>query len=96
MANVGAFKKGEKRPNQGRPKGKRNATTQSALEAIQIAADGLGGADRLMVWAKEDPANEKVFWGTIYPKLLPLQINGSGEDGALVVEIIRFGKDSAS
>jgi hypothetical protein len=27
-------------------------------------------------WAKEAPENERVFWGTIYPKLLPLQIGG--------------------
>lgn len=95
MANAGTFKKGEKRPNQGRPKGLKNKTTQTALEAIALAADELGGADRLVEWAKEDPANEKVFWGTIYPKLLPLQVTGEG-GGALVVEIIRFGKDQAT
>lgn len=81
MANPGTFKKGEKRPGQGRPKGCKNKTTQSALEAIAHAADELGGAGRLVEWAKEDPANEKVFWGTIYPKLLPLQVNGPGENG---------------
>lgn len=81
MTNPGAFKKGEKRPGQGRPKGCKNKTTQSALEAIAQAAEELGGAQRLVEWAKEDPANEKVFWGTIYPKLLPLTVKGSGENG---------------
>lgn len=83
MANSTAFKKGEKRPNQGRPKGLTNKTTQSAKEAIAHAAEALGGATRLVEWVKEDPSNEKVFWGTIYPKLLPLQVSGEG-GGAIV------------
>jgi len=60
----------------GRPKGVPNKTTVAAKDAIAKAADALGGADRLVAWAKEDPANEKIFWGTIYPKLLPLQVSG--------------------
>ena len=86
MANSTAFKKGEKRPNQGRPKGKRNATTQTALEAIAMAAEGLGGAKRLQAWSKEAPENEKVFWGTIYPKLLPPQVTGAN-GGSLIVQL---------
>ncbi len=62
----------------GRPKGSLNATTRSAKEAIERAAEGLGGADRLIEWAQEAPENERVFWGTIYPKLLPLNANVSG------------------
>lgn len=60
----------------GRPKGMPNKTTVIAKDAIAKAAEALGGADRLVAWAKEDPSNEKVFWGTIYPKLLPLQVAG--------------------
>lgn len=88
MANAGTFKKGEKRPNQGRPKGKRNETTVSALKAIEMAADKLGGVDRLVAWAKEDSANERVFWGSIYTKLLPLQVSGEG-GGAVIHKIVR-------
>jgi hypothetical protein len=33
-----------------------------------------------------------VFWGTIYPKLLPLQAELSGADGSpFAIQIIRFG-----
>lgn len=78
----------------GRPKGALNKTTQAAKDAIAQAAADLGGVKRLVKWAKEDPGNERVFWGTIYPKLLPLQVSGDG-GGPLVVEIIRFGSDSA-
>lgn len=80
MANAGSFKKGEKRPGQGRPKGSLAKTSVAAKEAIQLAADGLGGPERLIAWAQEDPLNERAFWSSIYPKLLPLQIAGDSEN----------------
>jgi hypothetical protein len=82
--NTGQFGKG----NPGKPKGALAKTTKTAKEAIALAAEGLGGADRLIAWAKEDALNERVFWGTIYPKLLPLQVNGPGEDGAHLFNLI--------
>lgn len=72
--NTGQFGKG----NKGKPKGAKNKTTLAAKEAIAQAAELLGGTERLVDWAKEDPANERIFWGTIYPKLLPLQVSGEG------------------
>jgi hypothetical protein len=60
----------------GRKKGSLNKVTVSAKDAISKAAEDLGGADRLVSWAKESESNERVFWGTIYPKLLPLQVSG--------------------
>lgn len=79
--NTGKFGKG----NPGKPKGAINKTTLAAKDAIAQAAEELGGADRLVAWVKEDTANERVFWGTIYPKLLPLQVNGSGPNGELML-----------
>lgn len=74
-------KKGVNRGNagKGRPKGARNKTTIAAKNAIAAAAEKLGGVDRLVDWAKEDPANERVFWGTVFPKLIPLDLNAGGE-----------------
>jgi hypothetical protein len=70
----------------GRPKGALNRTTALAKDAIALAAEGLGGSDRLIAWAKEDAQNERVFWGQIYTKLLPLQVSGeNGEAIGLVV-----------
>lgn len=63
----------------GRPKGSLNKRTTAAKDAIAEAAEKLGGTNRLVAWAKEDEANERMFWGTIYPKLLPLQVNGDME-----------------
>lgn len=77
----------------GRPKGVLNKTTRTAKEAIALAAEKLGGAERLVEWVQEDPQNERVFWGTIYPKLLPLQV--SGEGGApLIQPVIQFVRDA--
>lgn len=61
----------------GRPKGSVNKTTMQAKQAIALAAEGLGGTDRLIAWAQEDPKNESVFWSSIYTKLVPLDVNGT-------------------
>jgi hypothetical protein len=66
----------------GRPKGAKNKTTTIAKEAIAQVADNLGGAARLTAWAQENADNEKAFWVSIYPKLLPLQV--TGENGGPV------------
>lgn len=82
--------KGGKRPGAGRKKGVPNKTTQAAKDAIAQAAADLGGAVRLVAWAREDAKNEQIFWGQIYPKLLPLQVSGEG-GGPLVIERKYFG-----
>lgn len=66
------------KPGPGRPKGSQNKVTKAAKEAIAEAAEQLGGTSRLVAWAKEDAQNERAFWATIYPKLLPLQVSGEG------------------
>lgn len=72
----------------GRPKGVPNKLTQTAKDAIAKAAEELGGADRLVAWAQEDPLNERAFWTSIYPKLLPLQVTGPGENGEHLIQRI--------
>lgn len=61
----------------GRPKGAVNKTTTQAKEAIALAAEGLGGTNRLIAWAQEDPKNESVFWSSIYTRLVPVDVNGT-------------------
>jgi hypothetical protein len=65
-----------------------------AKEAIAFAAEGLGGANRLMLWAKEDSRNERVFWSQIYTKLLPLQVNAELA-GKVVSEVAWNIRDNA-
>lgn len=62
----------------GRKKGTPNKITSTAREAITIAADMLGGGQRLYEWTREDPQNEKAFWTTIYPRLVAIDVNANG------------------
>lgn len=73
------------RKGRGRPKGSKNKVSAAAKDVIAQAANELGGATRLLAWAKEAPENEKAFWATIYPKLLPLTIGGDPEGGPVRV-----------
>jgi|SRR6516165_484659 hypothetical protein len=66
-----SFKPGEAR-NRGRPVGSHNRLTRSAREAIEFAAHALGGGQRLYRWCKESKTNERIFWSSIYPRLLPI------------------------
>jgi hypothetical protein len=61
----------------GRPPGSPNKVQKAAKDIIAEAADRLGGVTRLVVWAQEDPLNERAFWSSIYPKLLPLTVNAN-------------------
>ncbi len=71
-----------------RKKGIPNKTTATAKDAIAWAAEKLGGAGRIVEWVRMAPENEKVFWGQIYPKLLPLQVTGDKEN-PLTVQIVK-------
>ena len=62
----------------GRTKGTPNKKTIIAKDMIAEVAARLGGTDRMVAWAQEDPDNEKAFWVSIYPKMLPLQVSGEG------------------
>lgn len=74
------------RKGAGRPKGSPNKLGKAAKDAIAEAAEKLGGTDRLAAWASESPENEKAFWATIYPKLIPVQV--TGEDGGALQIVI--------
>ena len=63
------------RKGAGRPKGSPNKVSKAAKEAIAEAAEMLGGVERIVAWAREAPENEKAFWATVYPKLIPVQLN---------------------
>ena len=68
----------------GRRKGVQNKTTKLAKDAIAVAAETLGGEKRLAEWAQEDPENERVFWQSIFTKLVPVQQHISGPDGQAI------------
>lgn len=71
------FEKGKPRhPKAGRRKGTPNKVSQSVAHAIKEAFDALGGADGLVDWAQEDPANLTTFY-QLAAKLIPQQVTGN-------------------
>jgi len=80
----------------GRPKGVPNKTTMLAKDAIARAFDELGGAERLVEWAQESPDNEKVFYTTLLPKLIPVQIAGDPSNPLTVNNNLNVGGLSES
>lgn len=80
--NAGAFKKGEKRPNQGRPPGRSNNATLDARKAIADFVDG--NAHRLVEWldriAEDNPAKAFELYQSVIeyhvPKLARSELVG--------------------
>ena len=90
-----AAAKGTRPPNAGvgRKAGSPNKVTTAAKDAIAMAAEGLGGVDRLISWAQEDPLNERAFWATIYPKLIPVTLAGDAKNPLhLDIRTVRYVK----
>lgn len=79
--------RGGARPGAGRPPLAKNKIPMAAKAMIEEVAMGLGGAERMLAWVKEDSGNEKAFWTAIYPKLLPLQLQGD-KDNPLISGIV--------
>lgn len=69
----------------GRKKGTPNKLVSDAREGILYAAEQLGGMDRLVAWAQEDPANEKLFWSSIWVRIVPKDVNAH-VDGKISLE----------
>lgn len=61
----------------GRPKGSANKTTTEVKQMILDALQEAGGVEYLVEQAREKPA----AFLTLVGKVMPLQLNGAGEDG---------------
>lgn len=79
------FKKGRK-SGPGRPKGAQNKVSKELKAMILEALDEAGGVAYLVKQAKAKPA---VFLGLV-GKVLPMTIAGTGEGGAITVNIRQF------
>lgn len=73
----------------GRKAGTPNKTTANAKAAIEAVFNGIGGTDALQRWVQANPDNEKAFYVQVWPKILPLQVNGPGEEGEHIHKIVR-------
>ncbi len=83
--NAGAFKKGEKRPGQGRPKGVTNKSNQALREMIlQALADQVGGGvGYLKLQAIENPGPFMSLLG----KVLPTTLAGDPDGTPIKMEV---------
>jgi hypothetical protein len=55
----------------------------SPREAIALAFDEIGGVAALALWVAASEDNRKIFYATIYPKILALDFAGEAEGAAI-------------
>jgi hypothetical protein len=79
------FKKGQK-SGPGRPKGSQSKITKELKQMILDALDNVGGVDYLERRAN-DPKSQAAFLALV-GKVLPMTVQGPGENGALVFQAI--------
>lgn len=86
------FPKGAPRPpGAGRKKGSTNKVTGELKEMILQALDNKGGVKYLEAQADANPT----AFLSLVGKVLPMTVQGTGEDGAITVEIRRFADQPA-
>lgn len=71
----------------GRSKGTPNKVTKAAREVIQGCADAIGGMERMVEWVKEDPLNERIFWSSIFPRMVPVDVTSNGEKLTVTINV---------
>jgi hypothetical protein len=71
----------------GRVKGTPNNRSAELRRVIAAAEHEIGGLQRLVAWIKADAANERLFWSSMFMKLLPVQLEGSGEHGEIEMSV---------
>lgn len=76
----------------GRPKGVPNKRTAKAMEAIEMAFEGLGGVSALQAWAQTNP---DAFYGQVWPKILPLQVKHQGDPQDPIRHVIEWANESS-
>jgi hypothetical protein len=70
-----SFKKGHRKVG-----GRKKGTPNKMSVIVKDTMERLGGAERLFKWVKSDPENERAFWVSIAPKLLPLELAGTRDN----------------
>jgi hypothetical protein len=73
---------GGKRAGAGAKPGVPRTKTKKAYEAIEAAFEGIGGVQALTTWARENQAD---FYKTIFPKIIPVQVNHADNEGGKLV-----------
>lgn len=78
------FRLGDPKPaTSGRKPGVENKRTIEVRGILMAAVHEIGGMERLVAWIKEEPQNEFAFWTQMFPRLLPVRVEGSGAPGEI-------------
>lgn len=76
----------------GRPKGVPNKLSGIAKDNIAEVFNRIGGVEEMAQWAQD---NQTAFYN-IYAKLMPIQVNGAGENGEHLIKGITITLVSAN
>ena len=80
----------------GRPKGSQNKTTALLKDAILQAAQQAGGEAGMVGYLKEQADKNPGPFMTLLGKVLPMQIEGGGDEGEHVFKVILEGVSAGS
>jgi hypothetical protein len=80
-------KRGGPRAGAGRPKGVPNKVSTSMKQAIAEAFEQLGGTERMVKWAKEDPKHLTEFY-KLAARLIPVETQVSGANGGPIQTVL--------
>jgi len=70
----------------GRPKGSQNKTTALLKDAILKAADQAGGEGGMVGYLTQQAEENPGPFMALLGKVLPMQVEGSGKDGEIVIQ----------
>ena len=80
-------KRGGPRAGAGRPKGVPNKVHASMKQAIADAFEQLGGTQRMVEWAMEDPKHLTEFY-KLAARLIPVETQVSGANGGPIQTVL--------
>lgn len=87
MENKIEYEKRLTRAGQGRPKGSPNKVTSSMKQAIAEAFEQLGGTNRMVQWALEDPKHLTEFY-KLAARLIPVETQVTGSNGGPIQTVL--------
>ena len=90
------IRNGGPRAGAGRPKGVPNKVHASMKQAIAEAFEQLGGTNRMVQWAQEDPKHLTEFY-KLAARLIPVETQVTGQNGGpiqTVLEIVGIANQS--
>jgi hypothetical protein len=82
----GAF--GQERTRMSAPGSNEPPRAPAPRDAIALAFDEIGGVAALASWVEASDDNRKIFYATIYPKILSLDFGG--EPAAAAIDEVRW------